>query len=46
MTRAMKRFIGWLMAILVLILLFILTGPFFILKMRNSIINIDYGKEA
>ena len=32
MTKAMKRFVGWLIALVIIFILFVLTGPFYIVN--------------
>ena len=44
MTRAMKRFIGWLIAIVILFILFVLTGPFYIVNEGKQVVITRFSK--
>ena len=44
MTKAMKRFIGWLIAIMILFILFVLTGPFYIVNEGKQVVITRFSK--
>ena len=44
MTRAMKRFIGWLIALVVLFVLFVMTGPFYVVNEGNQVVITRFSK--
>ena len=44
MTRAMKRFVGWLIAIVILFVLFVLTGPFYIVNEGKQVVITRFSK--
>ena len=44
MTRAMKRFIGWLIAIVILFILFVMTGPFYIVNEGKQVVVTRFSK--
>ena len=44
MTRAMKRFIGWLIALVIIFILFVLTGPFYIVNEGKQVVITRFSK--
>ena len=44
MTKAMKRFIGWLIAIVILFILFVMTGPFYIVNEGKQVVVTRFSK--
>ena len=44
MTKAMKKFIGWLIAIVILFILFVLTGPFYIVNEGKQVVITRFSK--
>ena len=44
MTKAMKKFIGWLIAIVILFILFVLTGPFYIVNEGRQVVITRFSK--
>ena len=44
MTRAMKKFIGWLIAIVILFILFVMTGPFYIVNEGKQVVITRFSK--
>ena len=44
MTRAMKRFIGWLIALVILFILFVMTGPFCIVNEGRQVVITRFSK--
>ena len=44
MTRAMKKFIGWLVALFILFILFVMTGPFYIVNEGKQVVITRFSK--
>ncbi len=44
MTRAMKRFVGWLIALVIIFVLFVLTGPFYIVNEGKQVVVTRFSK--
>lgn len=44
MTKAMKRFVGWLIALVILFILFVLTGPFYIVNEGKQVVITRFSK--
>ena len=43
MTRAMRKFVGWLIAIVVLLIIFLFMGPLYILNEGNQVVITRFG---
>lgn len=44
MTKAMKRFVGWLIALVILFILFVMTGPFYIVNEGKQVVITRFSK--
>ena len=44
MTKAMKRFVGWLIALVIIFILFVLTGPFYIVNEGKQVVVTRFSK--
>ncbi len=44
MTKAMKRFVGWLIALVIIFILFVLTGPFYIVNEGKQVVITRFSK--
>ena len=44
MTKAMKKFIGWLIALVILFILFVMTGPFYVVNEGNQVVITRFSK--
>ncbi len=44
MTKAMKRFVGWLVALFILFILFVMTGPFYIVNEGKQVVITRFSK--
>ena len=44
MTKAMKKFIGWLIALVIIFILFVMTGPFYVVNEGNQVVITRFSK--